>query len=174
MLNLLNFGAVGDGKTMNTKAFADAIAAAKETKETVCVPAGTFLTGTINLQGVSLYLEAGAVILGSPNLEDYPEQDYVHNEMGRLRALIVNLSHDHVSITGSGTIDLNGTAFYDTTKMNVPALGKTFTPEQEAECTYFIGKRPGQCIFFYDSADILISGITILNAPLLDDLHQFL
>ncbi len=165
MISILDFGAVSDGKTLNTKAFADAIAAAKETKETVCVPAGTYLTGTVNLQGVSLYLEAGAVILGSPDLNDYPVQDYVHNEMGPLRALIVNLGHDHVSVTGAGTIDLNGTAFYDTTKMNIPPYGKVFTKEQEAECTYYIGKRPGQCIFFYDSKDILLSGITILNAP---------
>ena len=166
MLNILDFGAVGDGKVLNTAAFARAIAAALSDRETVCVPAGTFLTGTINLQGVSLYLEAGAVIKGSPDPEDYPVQDYVHNEMGPLRALIVNLHHDHVYITGSGTIDLNGLAFFDTSRKNVPGFKVPPTPGQISECTYFIpAGRPNQCIFFHDCRDVRLEGITVLNAP---------
>ena len=91
MINILDYGAVGDGKTMNTLAFAKAVEAAKKNHAAVCVPAGTFLTGTILLEGVSLYLEAGAVIKASADLADYPVQPYFHNEMGHLRALIVNL-----------------------------------------------------------------------------------
>ena len=70
MISILDYGAVGDGKTLNTRAFEEAIDAARQTRETVLVPGGTFLTGTINLRGVSLYLEAGAVIKGSPDLKD--------------------------------------------------------------------------------------------------------
>ena len=166
MLNILDFGAVGNGKTLNTEAFAQAVAAALPCGDTLCVPAGTFLTGTIDLRGVSLYLEAGAVIKGSPDPKDYPVQDYVHNEMGPLRALIVNLRHDHVSITGSGTIDLNGLAFFDTSRKNVPDFKAPPTPEQISECTYFIPpERPNQCIFFHDSRDVRLEGITVLNAP---------
>ena len=166
MLYITDFGAKGDGITLNTAAFRQAVEAARDTGETVAVPAGTFLTGTISLDGVSLYLEAGAVIKASPRLEDYPDQDFVHNEMGRLKALIVNLRHDHVSITGSGTIDLNGRAFYDHSRHAVPDQTKIpLTDEQVKECTWFIGQRPAQCIFFHESRDILISGITILDAP---------
>ena len=94
MISILEFGGVGDGKSLNTQAFERAVEKAKRNRDAVCVPAGIFLTGTINLEGVSLHLEAGAVIKGSPNMKDYPCQDYVHNELGRLRALIVNLHHE--------------------------------------------------------------------------------
>lgn len=165
MINLTDFGAVGDGVFMNTEAFRKAIEAAGVKKEAVYVPAGTFLTGTMNLNGVSLYLDAGAVIKASTNLEDYPVQDYVHNEMGALTALIINRDADNVSITGMGTIDLSGKAFYDTTTMNVPEAKVPLTEAQVAECTYPIGKRPGQCIFFHNSKNVRVSGITIVDAP---------
>lgn len=165
MINIIDFGAVGDGVFMNTEAFAKAIAAAKKNNDAVCVPAGTFLTGTINLGGVSLHLEAGAVIKASSDLKDYPEQDYYHNEMGVLRALIVNLNSDNVTISGSGTIDLSGKSFYDTSVMNVPDSKVPFNEKQIAECTYPIGTRPGQCIFFHNSKNITVTGIKVVDAP---------
>ena len=70
MVNISDFGATGDGVFMNTAAFAQAIAVAKEKKDGVYVPAGIYLTGTINLDGVSLYLGTGAVIKGSSDLDD--------------------------------------------------------------------------------------------------------
>lgn len=45
---------------------------------------------------------------GSTNIDDYPAQDFIHNEMGVLRALLINRDHDNVTIDGSGTIDLSG------------------------------------------------------------------
>lgn len=165
MINLIDFGAAGDGAFLNTAAFARAIAAAKEKKDSVYVPPGIYLTGTINLDGVSLILEAGAVIRGSSDLNDYPPQDFYHNELGVLRALIVNLHADNVTISGSGVIDLNGKSFYDTSVMDVPEGRVPFNEKQIAECTYPIGARPGQCIFFYDSRNIRISGITVIDAP---------
>lgn len=165
MLRLTDFGAIGDGVYMNTEAFKKAIDVACEKREGLFVPAGVYLTGTILLKGVSLYLEAGAVIKASTNIEDYPEQDYIHNELGALRALIINRDADNVSITGEGTIDLSGRSFYDTSVMNVPSGRVPFNEKQVAECTYPIGTRPGQCIFFHNSKNVRVSGITILDAP---------
>ena len=93
MLYITDYGAKGDGITLNIAAFRRAVEAARDTGETVAVPAGMFLTGAVSLQGISLYPEAGAVIKASPNPEDYPDQDFVHIEMGRMKALIVNLRH---------------------------------------------------------------------------------
>lgn len=135
MLNIKDFGAVADGKTVNTKAVQAAVDRAGETGETVLVPGGVFITGTIHLNGASLHLEPGAVLKGSTNIDDYPAQDFIHNEMGVLRALLINRDHDNVTIDGSGTIDLSGTSFYDTSVMNVPSSRVPFTKEQEAECT---------------------------------------
>lgn len=165
MLNILNFDAIGDGKFMNTQAFADAIAAAKKTGEAICVPAGTFLTGTINLQGVSMHLEAGAVIKASSDLADYPVQDYHHNEMGDLRALIVNLRCDNVSITGSGTIDFSGHAFYDLDAYDTPRSEVPFTETQKLECTHPIGERPAQCLFMHGAKNLTVSGVRLIDAP---------
>lgn len=165
MINILDCGAVGDGKTMNTQAFARAVAAAKGNGAAVCVPAGTFLTGTIVLDGVSLYLEAGAVIKASANLADYPEQPYYHSEMGQLRALIVNLGHNNVSITGRGTIDFSGHAFYDLDRYDVPPSEVPFTEEQIRECTHPIGERPAQCLFMHGAKNLTVSGIRLIDAP---------
>lgn len=68
----LDYGAVGDGKTLNTGALQNAVDAAARQGGTVCVPPGTFLTGTVELKsGVTLELAAGAKVLGSPDLSDY-------------------------------------------------------------------------------------------------------
>jgi polygalacturonase len=165
MINITDFGAVGDGVYMNTAAFAAAIEVAAPKKECICVPAGVFLTGTINLKGASIFLESGAVIKASNKMEDYPKQDYFHNELGHLQALIVNLNYDDVTIYGNGTIDLSGKSFYDTTVMNVPSTKVPMTEKQIAECTYPIGIRPSQCIFFYNCKNIRVSGITVIDAP---------
>ena len=174
MLDITKFGAVGDGAALNTESIQAAIDAAAKTGETVCVPGGVFLTGTLNLHGVSLHLEAGAVLKASENLADYPPQDYVHNELGVLRAMIVNLGYDNVTIDGSGTIDLSGKSFYDTSVKNVPESRVPFTQAQVDECTYPIGTRPSQCIFFHNSKNVTLRGLTIdtdRNVPNDDGIH---
>ena len=165
MIDIVKFGAVGDGVTLNTEKIQAAIDAAAETGETVCVPGGVFRTGTLNLHGVSLHLEAGAVLKASEDLNDYPPQDYVHNELGVLHAMLVNLGHDNVTIDGSGTIDLSGKSFYDTSVKNVPESRVPFTQAQIDECTYPIGTRPSQCIFFHNSKNITLRGIRVIDAP---------
>lgn len=165
MLNIVQFGAVGDGVTINTKNIQAAIDAAVKTGETVQIPGGVFMTGTLNLNGASLHLEPGAVLKGSENLEDYPVQDYVHNEMGPLRALLINRDHDNVTIDGTGTIDFSGKSFYDTSVMNVPPSRVPFTEKQVAECTYPIGSRPNQCLFFHNAKNVTLRDVRIIDSP---------
>ena len=74
IISILTFGAVADnGKTNNAQAINKAIeAAAEKGGGKVVVPADTFVTGTIYLKSnVMLVLEQGAVLKGSPRLEDY-------------------------------------------------------------------------------------------------------
>lgn len=165
MIDIRSYGAVGDGRTLNTASIQAAVRKAAEAGDAVLIPGGVYMTGTINLYGVSLYLEAGAVLKGSENMEDYPEQDYIHNEMGALRALLINRDCDNVTIEGSGTIDFSGTLFYDTSVRNVPESRVPFTEKQIAECTYPIGTRPNQCLFFHNSRNITIRGIRLIDAP---------
>ena len=62
--NVRDFGATGDGRTLDTTAINDAIAAANRAGGgTVDFPAGTYLSASIHLQSnVTLYLGQGAVI----------------------------------------------------------------------------------------------------------------
>ena len=71
--DILSFGAVGDGKTLNTKAIQDAIdACAQKGGGRVSIPAGIYKIGTLWLKSnVELHLEHGSVLLGSENLDDY-------------------------------------------------------------------------------------------------------
>lgn len=77
-MDISKVGAVGDGKTMNTKAIQDAInnCAIGSLSPYDCkirIPRGTFLTGSITLKSnMTLELASGAVLLGSPNSNDYP------------------------------------------------------------------------------------------------------
>ena len=148
-----------------TESIQAAVDRASETREAVMIPCGVFITGTVNLKGTSLYLESGAVLKGSEDLDDYPEQDYIHNELGALRAMLIIRDCDHVTIEGSGTIDFSGRAFYDTSARNVPDSRVPFNDEQISECTYPIGQRPNECLFFHNSQNIVVRGIKIIDAP---------
>lgn len=72
------FGAVGDGDTLNTKAIQKAIDNCNAPNCVVTIPAGTFKTGALFLKsGVTLELAEGARLLGSDDWRDYPiEQGY--------------------------------------------------------------------------------------------------
>jgi hypothetical protein len=69
-LNIIDFGGIGDGTTVNTAAFEAAIAAASEVQDEggalLLVPEGVWLTGCFNLTShFTLFLESGAVLLAS-------------------------------------------------------------------------------------------------------------
>src|SRR5262249_50287261 len=71
--NVKRFGAGGDGRALDSPAINRAIEAAFNTGGgTVYVPPGVYRSGTIILKSnVTLYVEAGATILGSTKIDDY-------------------------------------------------------------------------------------------------------
>jgi polygalacturonase len=162
--NILDYGAQEGG--FSTAPIQAAIDAACTVRGTVLIPAGIFITGTLNLKGVSLYLEKGAVLKGSPNIDDYPFYGFIHNEMGNVLSLLYCMDGEDVSISGEGTIDLNGSAFYDFNRRSVPSNSKIpFTEKQKEECTVCYEKRPNQPILFHRVKHLTVSGIRIMNAP---------
>jgi len=72
-VDIRDYGAVGDGKTLNTRSFADAISAcARAGGGRIVVPAGTWLTGPIHLKSnINLHIEKDAEIRFSTNFKDY-------------------------------------------------------------------------------------------------------
>lgn len=112
---ITDFGAVGDGQTKNTQAFARTIeACTKAGGGRVIVPAGLWLTGPIRLASrMDLHLEKGAVVLFSPDIHDYPLQERSYEGRQEVRRMSP-LTGDHledVAITGSGVFDGSGQAW---------------------------------------------------------------
>lgn len=108
---------------------------------TVVFPRGTYFTGTIDIKSASVYLEKGSVWKESGNLEDYYPNGFAHNEMHQTTCLIYSMHYNDISISGSGTINLNGDAFYDLKDPNLPDYGVELSEEQIAECPRKIGER---------------------------------
>jgi polygalacturonase len=108
VLNILDFGAKGDGTNKDTVAIQKALdACAAAGGGTVTVPQGNFLTGSIVIgANTALQLESRASLTGSPDIEDYPlvrvrwEGEFRQGH----RALIVADKAANVSITGPGSI----------------------------------------------------------------------
>jgi polygalacturonase len=113
-----DFGAAGDGQALDTAAIQAAIDhAAGAGGGTVFFPAGRYLSGTLFMKShVHLHLDAGATLLGSPNLEDYPAIMNGHPSRADsycARALIRGEGLEDIGITGRGTIDGQGALFRD-------------------------------------------------------------
>lgn len=109
VFEITKYGAVGDGKTVNTQAIQkaiDACAAAGGGK--VVVPAGRFVTGAIKLSSnMELHVDKDGVLLLSENYDDFPLVDGRYSD-----AIVAEKCHD-IAITGPGTIDGNGKAWWD-------------------------------------------------------------
>src|SRR5580700_124068 len=75
--NVRDFGAAGDGRAKDTAGIQAAIdACSKAGGGTVYLPAGRYLTGTIELRShINFEIGPGAVILGSGDPVDYPLRD---------------------------------------------------------------------------------------------------
>ena len=121
---ITNYDAIADGKTNNAVAIQKAVdECADNGGGTVYIPAGEFLTGVLQLKSnITLYLENGAVLKGSPNLNDY-----VLN--GVRVGLIFTKDCENVIIKGDGIIDLNGDKF------NYMDKRKIFKPDEYKKYT---------------------------------------
>ena len=119
--NVKEFGAIGDGKNLDSKAINAAIETAVESGGgTVYLPAGNYLSGSIRLKSnISLYIDQGAIIIAAPvnadNCYDEEEkstntiyQDHGHSHWKNSLIWGINLSN--VSIVGAGCI--NGKNLY--------------------------------------------------------------
>ena len=107
------FGAVGDGETLDTAAIQKAIdTCAADGGGLVCLRSGTFLSGTIILKSnVTLYVEAGATLLGSRNMDDYPDINpkvkYLYSTRFT-KYMIYAERAENIGIAGRGTINGQG------------------------------------------------------------------
>ncbi|XP_042476391.1 probable polygalacturonase isoform X2 [Macadamia integrifolia] len=159
-VTITEFGAVGDGVTLNTKAFQNALfylnSFADKGGAQLFVPAGRWLTGSFDLiSHLTLLLHNDAVILGSMHSYDWPVVDPLPSygrgrELpgGRHRSLIYGRNLTDVVITGdNGTIDGQGSVWWNW--FNNGTLNYT---------------RP-HLVELMNSTGVVISNLTFLNSP---------
>jgi len=114
LFNVREYGALGDGHTLDTAAINQALEACEKTGGgQVLFPPGRYLSGTVHLRShVTLFLDAGATLLGTTNLAHYaqptPPDFMPEARWGKWhRALILGENLEDVTITGQGVIDGN-------------------------------------------------------------------
>jgi hypothetical protein len=118
VFNIKDYGAVGDGKTLNSEAINNTITAcSKAGGGKVLVPAGRFLTGTVQLKShITLFLDKDATIMATDDKSQFHGSDFKEEEDRPIglhtssvsnwtRALILMDKVENVTITGTGTID---------------------------------------------------------------------
>ena len=172
-----DFGAVGDGTSKNTAAFAAAIDhTSRSGGGHVIVPPGTFLTGAIHLRSrVDLHVEDGATILFSQNPNDFLPVVFTRwqgIELMNYSPFIYSYGQRDIAVTGPGT--LNGqaddnhwwnwknleTPDFDTLETmaddNVPVSARVFG------AGHFL---PPQMIQPFLSDGVLLEGVTVINSP---------
>ena len=168
--NVRDFGATGDGQTLDSPAINQAIAACTQAGGgTVLVPAGTYLSGSIHLaSNLHLVIDAGATILGAPQsanaydeTEPFPGiayQDgghcYFHN------SLIWGENLTNVFITGNGMI--NGGGLERNPKILDEMCGYGHFPEPNTK-TYPPVRIGNKSIALKRCRNVLIRDITIFH-----------
>ncbi|XP_057519765.1 probable polygalacturonase isoform X2 [Amaranthus tricolor] len=154
---ITEFGAVGDGITLNTKAFQNAIDhVADKDGALLYIPPGRWLTGSFSLTShLTIWFHKDATLLGSTNSDDWPVVDPLPS-YGRGRelpgrrhqSLIYGHNITDVILTGdNGTINGQGEIWWGWFR------NKTLNYT-----------RP-HLIEFINSTDIIISNLTFLNSP---------
>lgn len=169
--NILDFGAIGDGKTLNTSSIQSAIDAAhKKGGGRVVIPAGLFLTGTILMKsGVELHLLGDARLLGSIDLVHYTklsswkESVITDTRMSNWKALVMAESQENIAITGTGEINGQG-------RQLALHLDSLFYAGQIDSADYdVVEKRPQfyirpQLIEFVNCKNIKVRNVTLKNS----------
>ena len=155
--NVREFGATGNGINKDTAAIQKAIDAGGM----VYFPPGTYLCGTIYLKSNGgLELAPGAVLLASPDKEDYNADDYVPQNQAypddqvSAAHLISAVECENVVIRGGGKIDGSARTWLNQVSWVMGREGYIYPPW-----------RPGQLLYFCESSNITFQDVEIADAP---------
>ncbi|HET6558735.1 MAG TPA: glycosyl hydrolase family 28 protein [Prolixibacteraceae bacterium] len=169
VFNILDYGAVGDGKTLTTASIQKAIdACAANGGGLVTVPKGEFLIGTLNLaSNVEFHMETGATLIATTDLTQYQ----IHNEQPA--GVFYTEKAHNVSITGNGTIFGQGMEmmYIDSPKV---IGGKEYTRQKDnfrklesgvGDGPFYAKDRYHQMIVFSECTDLTLKDFTVIDAP---------
>lgn len=176
--NIHDFGAIDDGTQLTSAAINRAIDACHvRGGGTVYVPPGIYLCGTVELKSnVTLYLEAGATLLGSKKLADYTPHPYRLIDDSSVRPaiferdaqdtspyhLIFARDAENIALIGPGRLDGQGPAYW------IPSGKKPLPPEdawqEVATHAWKAIPRPSPMLEFYNCKHLRIEDVQIMNS----------
>ncbi|MFZ5939813.1 MAG: glycoside hydrolase family 28 protein [Bacteroidota bacterium] len=114
-VSIVDFGAISGGQELNTKAFAEAIAAvSSKGGGKVIIPPGIWLTGPIILKSnLELHAEEGSMIIFSTDKNLYPLVETSFEGLNTWRCIspIYGVNVENVAFTGKGVWDGSGDAW---------------------------------------------------------------
>ncbi len=194
--NVRDFGAVGDGKTFDTKAIQDCVDACFAAGGgRVVLENGIFLTGTIILKSyIDFHISANATLLGSPDIADYPRITNLKHidpekcPRNKASSLVFAEEAEGLSISGLGKIDVNGQHFVKLrTDNNTWKKYERINTETPPRVVFLCGCRhcrlqdisivnqpSGWAYWIHDCDDIVMNGLTVkasLEYPNNDGIH---
>ena len=175
-MEVTRFGAVGDGTTDCTRAFADAIAACHRAGGgRVAVPAGRYATGPIHLlSNVELHLEKGSTLAFSTDPAAYPNvfSRWQGIELMNFSPLIYAYGQRNIAVTGDGVLDGQAStadwwsykAFENKDFAALEAMANAGVPPERRVFGQGFHMPPP---FFqpYRCENVLIEGVTLRNSP---------
>lgn len=156
---LTDYGIATDSTLVQTEAVQQVIdRAAREGGGVIVVPRGAFLTGALFFrQGTHLHLAEGGKLKGSPRIIDFPLLlTRIEGETCRYFAALINAdSLDGFTISGTGTIDGNGLAYWQEFWIR-----RQWNPQ----CTNKDAQRP-RLTYVSNSRNVTIQDVHLVNSP---------
>lgn len=166
MYNIDNFGAIGDGKTIETECIQRVIDQCSQSGGgLVFVPAGIYKVGTIFLKNnVTLYLDNGAQIVGSEDINHYSKDvllftDAVKTERGHCVIYAKDLTN--VSIEGKGTIVGQGTCYPDEPGVARPMLLRFINCERVTVKDIVLKDSAAWIQHYHLCKDVVVDGVSV-------------
>ena len=161
VFDIREFGAVGDGKTVNTSALVKAIDAASEDGGTVLIAGGDFVSGTIQLKSnVTLRIAKDSVLRASRQSTDYGPLHFIYCENAK-----------NIRIEGPGKIAGDGDAWWTEPRAVPPHTPPDIFDLAEANRLHGLAKRkkipnrPSPFIRMHTSTDVVIRKVILENSP---------
>lgn len=149
-VDITSLGAIGDGITDNTEILQSAIDSCFAIGGgEITIPSGEYLIRPVRIKSnITLHIEAGAVLKGSTNLEDYKDAfPYPGGTFNQSCALIWARDAENIAVVGRGTI--HGQGEHENFQLGNDGPGKPFRPK---------------IIYFARCSNVTVQDITLRNS----------